>query len=213
MGIWNGMKSRFPFTSKDKIVHMLPSFLFVIYSRRIYFKTLTNLLPSLKFYGKLGTAEINAKFLLQGFSGGWFFTHGICQEISIMVWALLEGVPPSRENLLQQEWRLCLQNWLWNNSEDEWMTWSQERPPRYIEEGFSSHRHLLIRNRCTESFINSWNSTLLYILIVCQCLTIRWKMPINDYNRMEDEVRKNMIPLLKVLDSKTETMDSSYDVM
>lgn len=122
-------------------------------------------------------------------------------------------VCPSRENLLQQEWRLCLQNWLWNNSEDEWMTWSQERPPRYIEEGFSSHRHLLIRNRCTESFINSWNSTLLYILIVCQCLTIRWKMPISDYNRMEDEVRKNMIPLLKFLDSKTETMDSSYDVM
>lgn len=38
-------------------------------------------------------------------------------------------------------------------------------------------------------------------------------MPINDYNRMEDEVRKNMIPLLKVLDSKTETMDSSYDGM
>ena len=38
-------------------------------------------------------------------------------------------------------------------------------------------------------------------------------MPINDYNRMEDEVRKNTIPRLKVLDSKTETMDSSYDVM
>lgn len=124
-----------------------------------------------------------------------------------------EGVPPSGENPLQQGWRPCMLNWLWSNSEDKWTTWSQERPPRYTEEGFSSRHHLLIRNRCTESFVNSWNSTLLYILIVCQCLTIRCKMPINDYNRMEDEARKNTIPRLKVLDSKTETMDSSYDVM
>lgn len=61
-------KEQISFTFKDKIVHLLPVF-FVLYNRKIYLKTLTNLLPSLKFYGKLGTAEINGKFLLQGFSG------------------------------------------------------------------------------------------------------------------------------------------------
>lgn len=91
--------------SKEKLLYLLLSspspvfFLFYFFfpsTVREYLKTLTltNSLTSLNFYGELGTAEINGKPLLQ-FLKVWFFTQGICQEISVVVWTLLEGVIPA----------------------------------------------------------------------------------------------------------------------
>lgn len=128
-----------------------------------------------------------------GFLRIWFFTHGICQKISITVWALLEGVPPCGENLLPQGWRPSPLAWFWSNSENEETTRSQEHPSRYAEEGFRSHCQLLIRNRCTRSFINS-SMPALYILVVCQCLTSRWKMQRDDYNRVGWSEGKTWFP-------------------
>lgn len=153
----------------DKIMHMLPSFFFVLYSRNL-FKTLTNLPPSLKFYGKLG-CEINASSSCRVSGGLILHTWNLPGNLNYGLGSA-GGCASLQGESIATRIKTLPQNWLQNNSEDEWMTWSQRRPPRYIEEGFSSHHHLLIRNRCTESFINM-KFYLLYILIVCQCLTIR----------------------------------------
>lgn len=128
-----------------------------------------------------------------------------------MVWAPLEGVTPCEENLLQHGSRPSLLDWFWSNSEDKETTWSQEPLSRYVEEGFSSHCQLLIRNRCTESFTDSSMSALLYVFVACQCLTIRQKCRYLTITEERMKSGEKAIPRNRVLDSKTHIIELPFE--
>lgn len=121
MGICSDIKGRvFSFPFKENVLCLFISCVCVCvpYSRRICFKTLTNLLPSLKFYGELDTAEINGNSLLKVSQGLILHTWNLPGNLNHVLGSA-GGSDSFRENLLQQGWRLSLLDSFWSKSEDK----------------------------------------------------------------------------------------------